>query len=195
MPNFDRKLPSYGLDFDGVICGTDELARQWLRTERGLIVPSYEISRGTVVSLIGQEEYDRMCPQVYGELTMEAEPIPGAIEGVRELSERSNLYVVTTRPPERKKLAGQWLAEYDLLEPFVALLSIQDHEIPNDTKLAICQRYGMKAMVDNDPRHLEGEMPDGFKKILLKQGSRGEIDTPDDVILARNWDEVLAALE
>ncbi len=195
MSILNRNLPSYGIDFDGVVCATDELASKWVKTECGLDVPSYEIDREPLIALIGQERYDRMCPEVYGELTLDAELIHWAAGSLLTLSHDANLYVVTTRPPERKQIAGQWLADYDLLDLFVDLLGTQDTGIQDDTKLGICQRYGMSAMVDNDPRHLRAEVPDGFKKILLKEGSTGKIEIPEGVILARNWDDVLDALE
>ena len=195
MAELNRDFPIYGIAFDGVIAATDELASQWLKNKRGLTVPSHMIAGEYLIRLIGKDSYDRMSAEVYGDSTPQAEPIHWVAGTLLSLSLNNNLYVVTTRPPERKRAAGIWLAEYDLLDLFVDLLGTKDHDIPNDTKLAICQRYGMKAMVDNDPRHLVGEVHDDFTKVLLKEGSTEDIETSDGVILARNWDEVLVALE
>ncbi len=99
-----------GLDFDGTIADASGAKMRYASERYGVALTRAQTMRPGAVPLIGRERYDTMIANVFGtSITMEMEPMPGAVEALRRLARAHDLFVVTARLDHEVPLATRWL--------------------------------------------------------------------------------------
>jgi len=100
------------LDFDGTIADAVGAKVRYAHERFGVVLPPEDSMRPGAVPLMGLERYEQMIRDVFGSpITLEMEPMPGALESLHRLQRNHELYVVTARLDEEVDYARTWLRE------------------------------------------------------------------------------------
>jgi hypothetical protein len=178
------------IDYDGTLADTNGVKAAWIERHLGKRVAPWRCNRSDCVPIIGADNYARMGNAVYGrECTLRTPEVPGALEAVRLLARRAELFVVTARGPERMGFAREWLENSGVIRCFTGMLSSK-----GTSKSQVCSTLNADALVDDDVRHLSdaGEHP--FLKLHLQYGRDEEIQRDSRIVFCQSWDEVLRVL-
>ncbi len=178
-----------GIDFDGTTADVNAVKSRWIESELGLLMEPWECNRTHCVPAIGEETYERMAGVVYEEASLMATPeITGFTDAIAGLRERDfELHLVSARPDDLLLVAKQWLRGKDLVDLFTDF-----HSSDGTSKDAICQRIGLRALVDDDERHLTSLSAEA---ILIQHGRyQPPLDLPEHVHFCSHWDAVSEVL-
>jgi 5'(3')-deoxyribonucleotidase len=161
-----------------------------------LDVAPWKTDRTLCVPIIGLQNYERMSRVVYApEASMQAQPVPGVGDALRNLAPHYRLYIVTARSQAQMAWSKKWLRQQDLLSLFSGFLS-SGERLPDGSKVSkavLCKQNDIGILVDDDQRHLMGEALRDFRRILLKHGAT-EATAPSGIILTTSWSEVTELL-
>ncbi len=179
-----------GIDFDGTISDTNAMKARWIRDHLGMEVAQSLCDRTACVPIIGLENYERLSPAAYErEGTLSAPPIAGVAEALQRLSAVAELFLLTARKPHRVAFAEEWLDARGLLRCFSAIMTSD-----GEPKHALCVAHGLRALVDDDARHIIGLDAHGVRGILFKACDARIVPGTDGVRLCRTWPQVVATL-
>ena len=179
----DKKI---AFDFDGVIADTNKEKLKWLRSKKFYIKCADKTSFYSELSQIlsnGEVEklYKDMSNIIFKPKTLcETEPILGAIETVKRLSKKFNIYIITARTEEMIKPIYDWLKKYNLCENIKEIIS-SSYELKQD----ICLKNNISFLCDDDVRHLI----DKKVKIRVLFSTNKKIAS-DDINIVESWDEI-----
>lgn len=197
----------YLLDGDDVLLKTGERKIRWLKenlsnddildkTRTIESLQPYECSRTILVPIIGADAYDKMGFYVYSrEGTLEIEPMEGALEGVKELSNTGEIYVVSARRPDHAQNMEEWSKLNDFHRYLTDVASTKDPKyetvpkVEDSKKVGIGVYLGAKMFVDDDGRHMPKNSVTGLDCILFGPIER---DVGEHIIVAKNWDDVIS---
>lgn len=192
---FDR--PAIGVDYDGTIADTNAIKAAWIRENLGIEVPPWRTDRTLCVPIIGLEAYERMSKIVYSpELSAQAKEVPGASHAIKTLAARYRIYVVTARNDAQIASSRAWLEKMGIL-PYISGFLSSAERAPDGTRLskaALCAKYGIRILVDDDERHLRDVHVPGLQRILLKSGCDEALEPEPGIELATSWRQVLELL-
>ena len=176
-------------DYDGVIANTNQVKSEWIARNLGQEVPPWQCDRTRCVPVIGLAAYERMSREVYGrEASLGAQPMPGAIEGIRELAAMHRLVIVTARDEERMRWTREWLHSAGIERCFADIRSSVGGSKPD-----IVAGLGAAALVDDDARHLRGAPEARFARLLFLQGGEpGEVEP--GIYAVPDWQTLIARL-
>jgi len=178
----------FAIDYDGTIAATNAVKSRWIREHLGLDVPPWLCDHTSCSGAMSEEEYQRIARDVYSEAeTLRAAPVPGAPEALQALAVRGPVYVVTARMPEQVAASRRWLENHGLAGCVRDIVSAA-----GDEKIALAERLGCRALVDDDGRHLRGEAS-GLLRIHLRAGMPGRAAMKDGVLVCTTWQDALAA--
>lgn len=123
------------------------------------------------------------------------EPVPGANQGINKLSSFYDLIIITSRPHLLENKTSDWLDKHFPHQFKDLILTNQyTHEGNSGSKkLAICQRYGVKFLVDDCLDHLVGCHQYDTHGIIFEQPWNRSY-TPQKVRRAKNWEEVVGLI-
>jgi|GEM_PF-6365662 len=181
-----------GIDFDGTICDTTSLKRQYLLERHNILVPPWHANRTDLKDMFGisDSEYDMMIAMVCSmDATMEANEVPGAIEAIKELGKTHRIIIVTGRNGFLLSSAKEWIDSHGLGGIIEAIVS---SELTALDKMDICKERSIDVMIDDDPGHF-GRKRSDTSAILLRNGcndSGGRFCAS----FARSWKEALRLL-
>ncbi len=186
-----------GIDYDGTIADTNALKVAWIKENLGLEVPPWRTDRTLCVPIIGLEAYERMSRIVYSpEFSARAKEVPGAAQAIKALARHWRIYVVTARDNAQVDSSRAWLQEKGLL-PYISGFLSSAERAPDGTRLskaALCARYGLRVLIDDDERHLRDVLVPGLQRILLKSGCDEELEVAPGIELARSWPQAVEIL-
>ena len=83
------------------------------------------------------------------EVLEKTEPIKGAIEAIKKLSQSFTIYIITSRPAEMIKDVNRWLINYDLRKKITGIFSSSYR-----SKQDICLENHIVFLCDDDIRHI-----------------------------------------
>jgi hypothetical protein len=121
------------------------------------------------------------------EATRSAEPVFGASTGLRILSKRCQIHVVSARNDVRLQWARQWLVDRGLMR-FVHGV----HSSDGTTKWEVCANLGCSVLVDDDLRHFS-VCRDRHEQILFRPDGPQEPFAPA-IRTVRSWSELSEVL-
>jgi hypothetical protein len=178
------------IDYDGTIADTNLEKVRWVKTHLGKDLSPWQCSRTNCVPLIGLADYERMIAVVYErDSTLQAQPVPGALDAIRTLAASGQVYIVTARPPRRIDFAREWLSRQGML-PYITGIESS----VGSSKGAICQRLGAQALIEDDERHLQHDDIAGPRRILLHYGRPEGAESIPGIEFCTTWPQVLALL-
>jgi uncharacterized HAD superfamily protein len=100
------------LDFDGTIADAAGAKVRYARERWAADLTVAASMRPGAVPILGDERYERMIADVYGShLSLEMDPMPGAISALQRLAALHELHVVTARWEQERQFAERWLAD------------------------------------------------------------------------------------
>jgi hypothetical protein len=187
-----REMMVIAIDYDGTIADTNREKATWIETHLGMVVSPWDCSRTNCVPIIGLDAYELMSDWVYERSsTLQAAPVPGALDALRALAQRAELHIVTARPPRRIAFAREWLEHKEMLQ-FIAGI---ETSVGRMSKAEVCATLGANVLVDDDARHLlKADVP-GLVRILLQHGREESIDCGSEVRVCASWQQILDLLE
>jgi len=144
----ERRRGKVGVDFDGVIANTGNAKKLWIKNNLNLDISSADCGRSMLCSAIGAEQYEIMQRSMRIDDTLLADPLPGAIDSLKQLSEMFDVIVVTSRGTEKIGWAKIWLKNNG-----VGYLCSETLSAQNRSKLSLLGEDAI-CLVDDDYRHL-----------------------------------------
>jgi len=137
------------IDFDGVVAESGDSKRTWLIEKLGVDVPADELSRSSVVEVIGAEAYTRMQAETGFEDTLCVRPVPGALDALEILHNSFELVLVTARCDSKLHWAREWLRSFNIDSCFYDVVSSC-----GTSKISAGRLRRNDVIIDNDQRHL-----------------------------------------
>ncbi|MFH0862563.1 MAG: hypothetical protein V1875_05975 [Candidatus Altiarchaeota archaeon] len=182
-----------GIDFDGTICDTGFLKREYVLEKKGISIESWEANRTVLTEdrkILTEAEYDLMIQEVCSrECTLSAGPVDGAKESITLLSKDYSLYVVTERSGPMLSAAVEWMHKNGM-SGFVS--GYVSSKMQNASKVELCRQMCISHLIEDDPGHFR-KSDDSVTGILLKGG--GEEISPDPSLRhAKDWNEAVGHL-
>ncbi len=176
------------IDFDGVIAYTNLIKKEYAKEHFNIDIPAYLCDKTSFSGIYDPKKYSQMISNLYTkEVTAKTPPVPGAINGIKKLSGKYNLALITNRTIDRMKWAADWLQNYEILDCFSSI-----HSSNNTLKLELCKKNNYMVLIDDDTRHFSSN-PDNITKCLFKY--RGYLFYSDHnnepYIICRSWKEIL----
>jgi len=152
-----------GIDFDGTIADSTQEKIRAAREMFGVAMRPEHAGRAPGRRLMGRQRYDAVARSIYSsEKTLELPPVDEATEGIRSLSGRYNLYVVTARDKKQSELASTWLLARSL--PITGVLYTSE-----SGKRAACESHGIGVILDDTPEVLADFTDAGIVPVLLSR--------------------------
>ena len=177
----------FALDYDGVIADTNTQKSEWILRHCGIHVPSYKCDRSSCVPLIGEDAYQEMGQEVYGEyLSLRARPVPGLKESLESLKGYGPLHIISARNGKQLQSAHLWLEQQSLRSYFEGI-----YVLGNINKVSRAVSLGCQILIDDDPRHLTVETEKKVIRILLKIGADDSPVASTEFLFCRSWKEAV----
>jgi len=124
-------------------------------------------------------------------------PISGAVEGVKELSEKHELFTITSRTIKyRDKTIGQLESYFPnkFTEVFFDNRELKDGTYQITRKIDICQKYQIDILIDDVVGNFTGPNSTKIKGILIDTiWNEGEL--PENIERVYGWKGILAAVD
>lgn len=148
-------MKKIAFNFDGVIADTGKEKIKWFN-KKGINVNVtdknslyIELSKKLSMGHIN-EIYKEMSENIFiPEVLEKTEPIKGAIEAIKKLSQSFTIYIITSRPAEMIKDVNRWLINYDLRKKITGIFSSSYR-----SKQDICLENHIVFLCDDDIRHI-----------------------------------------
>jgi 5'(3')-deoxyribonucleotidase len=124
------------------------------------------------------------------------EPISGSVEAVLTLSKQYDLVIVTARQNIVKEQTLTWIEKH-FPNCFMNVMHGNHHSHEGEvfTKPEMCKNIGASIFIDDVPKHALACAELGLKVFLFGDYPwNRSVDTPADVIRAKNWKEIIAKL-
>jgi uncharacterized HAD superfamily protein len=175
-----------GLDFDGTIADSASAKIRYAGERWGVDLTPAQTMRPGAVPLLGRERYDAMVADVFGsELSLEMEPMPGALEALSRLGAEHELYVVTARLDHEVGLAARWLSRHGIEVRAIRHTS----RGPKDDA---CRTLGVAVHLDDSPGELvrlaEGGLcAEGLCAALLETAYNAGDERHEALRLVPDW--------
>ena len=171
-----------GIDFDGVLADHRQHKLR-LANEHGFVLDAWQTNSNVMRNFLSPEAYESVRTVLYGDLTLEAPPVAGALEALARLP--GELYVITARRrPSAPALA--WMKKHGVAE-----------RIPPDrvrfcgnkeSKNAACLELGIDLFIDDQLSLLE-ILPQSVTKVLYDDdGIATKLSVPGDVHVIGAWE-------
>ncbi len=178
-----------GIDFDGVLADhTSHKLR--LAAERGFVLEPWQANSNVMRGFLSAPAYEEVRELLYGDLTLEAPPVAGALEALEKLP--GELFVITARKrPSLPALA--WMQRYGVSEriPAEKVFFCGNKE----TKDAVCRELGIELFIDDQIKLLRLLAP-GIVKVLLDPDSVVErVGMTEGIRVVTRWAEFLAVAQ
>lgn len=176
-----------GIDFDGTICDHHE-HKLALAARHGLTLEPWQTNSNIMSAHVPQDIYRRLSLTLYGEMTLDAPPVPGALEAIASLP--GELYVISARRPDSAPFALQWMEAHGVFDKIPrerVFFCAKDGD-----KHAHCLTQKIDLFIDDKVSVLDA-LPGGIKKIWFDEdGLEGRIPAPEGLKIAKNWQEAVA---
>ena len=132
--------------------------------------------------------YKEMSKNIFTKKVLEkTKPIEGAVETIKELSKKYEIYIVTARTEELVQHAKEWLEKYKIDKDIKEIISSSFEE-----KQDICKRRDIFFLCDDDVKHLKKRII--IRRILFDKEGMVKINKGDknyeEIIVVNSWEEV-----
>tara|TARA_Y100000310_G_scaffold344806_1_gene459650 strand:+ start:1926 stop:2516 length:591 start_codon:yes stop_codon:yes gene_type:complete len=188
-----------GVDVDDVLA---ELMEQLLRDynlEHGTGISKNDVLSYDLSELWGgtiEETIAIVNGFYHGSLFREIQPVFGSQEGVRKLSERHKLEVITSRPYSIERETKGWVEEYfgGLFSEVTLTNEFPLDERPGRGKHEVCEERGIDVLIDDYMGHAERCSGNGTRVLLYDQPwNQGEV--PEGVTRVYSWNDVVREID
>lgn len=178
-----------GIDIDGVIADTfpllvNELNAFFSRDIQPRNVTSYDIVKVYNIDARQLEEFT----SARKEFLVEApEPVPGAVECLSGLKNRSQIFLISARRAELRARTEEWLKKHNLAWDQLILLGSHD-------KADTCVKLRLDVLVE-DSRQNALQVSSRGINVLLLDAPYNQGNLPTLVRRCHSWDEICMRLK
>jgi 5'(3')-deoxyribonucleotidase len=95
------------------------------------------------------------------------EPIDGAIESIRELSEKYDLFIITSRDKKTEGKTRRFLQEHFNGTRLELIFSGDFHNEQGKSKAEICKELGIEYLIEDNYKYAENAASQGIKTFLF----------------------------
>lgn len=171
-----------GLDFDGVIIDHHQHKLR-LAAERGYDFEPWQTNTNVMKPLMEVPVYRELQDVLYGELTLQAPPVAGAIETIAAIP--AEFYIVCARTPVNIRFAQQWLGDHRLYDviPAERIFFCGTSE----DKRGYCERLGLHAFLDDKLGTLHALPPRVQCYLFDDDGVAERLEVGSDIEVVRSW--------
>ena len=145
-------------DFDGVIADTTKKKQEWLKKQNIKLMNTdktsfYQELQKKMQSEIIDKIYQEMGKYIFTQETLlQTEAIDGAINAIKKIAKKYDIYIITARTQPLILHVKNWLEKNNIKQDITKILSSSWVE-----KQDICNHYHIDFLCDDDKRHLEKE--------------------------------------
>ncbi|MFZ5634881.1 MAG: 5' nucleotidase, NT5C type [Bacillota bacterium] len=172
-----------GIDIDGVIADSQAVIIRKLNQHFG---KSYTLAdfvnfRPRKMFGINRKQLDDFIMARELEIIMETDPLPGAVETLRELNGRS-IYLISARSPAYHSQTLEWLRKFDV--PYDGIRLLGQHD-----KRRSCLDLGVDIFIEDNKKNAIQVSSCGIPVLLMNATyNRGRL--PEMVTRVFNWDQI-----
>lgn len=177
------------VDLGGTVEDSWSYKRIWYKARGFDLGPLPQGRREVIRDTDGRTDlYDQMVAEVYCDASIaKHHAVEGAKAGLKELAQRHELVILSSRKEEKRAATIGWLAAQSLEVFFKDVLCLGD----NGNKLRWCAEHGADFLVDDDLRHLETHMEArDVTTIHYCSSAEPARKMPAGVFCAKNWERV-----
>lgn len=175
-----------GIDLDGVVIDHREHKLRIAR-RHGYVLEPWQVNTNLLGSYLPRDVYAALQRELYGPLTLQAPPVPGAIEGLSALV--GEPYIVTAREPDSHPVVKEWLVanRAAAVPPERTVFCADGKE-----KGSQCVRLGLRVFLEDKLSYLR-HIPKSMLRVLLDEdGIADRLDVDPDIVVVRSWPEFTA---
>jgi uncharacterized HAD superfamily protein len=139
-----------------------------------------------------QEAVNSVKEFCYGPFFEKVQPFPNAIEVIKQLKEKNELFIVTSRPIEMKELTFKQISRY-FPNTFYDIIFSSNHytgaKNNGETKAEICKKIGASLLIDDSLVYAKQCIENGIEVMLLDSpwNQNGCIQ---GIKRVKNWKEI-----
>jgi hypothetical protein len=173
-----------GIDFDGVIVDHHPHKAR-LAKALGFELVSWQLNSNLLREFLSEEAYRELQRSLYGEMTIEAPPVAGALETIARIP--GEPYIISARRPENETFSRLWMKRHHLDEviPFERVIFCEE----GGGKRAHCERLGLMTFLDDRLSYLE-HLPHGMRRVLFDvDGIASRLRLTPGMHVAASWEE------
>lgn len=124
------------------------------------------------------------------------EPMPGAAKGVKEISKKNRLYIVTSRPRIIADITRDWLNKYfpEIFEK-IYFSNQPAYGSFGSTKGEICHQTGADLFIDDQYKYCQECEKEGIKVLLFDNPWNKEDKLPKRIIRVFSWPEIVEIIK
>ena len=117
-------------------------------------------------------------------------PMPGAKEGIKELSKTQQIVILTSRPKKRENQTREWLKKY--LEYFGEILFIRhDYSGKSRTKGEVCKEVNAELLIEDNLDYARSCVSEGIPVLLFNYPYNQEKGSNPKITRINSWKEIL----
>lgn len=123
------------------------------------------------------------------------EPVEGAIEAMKKLSEKYDLVIVTMRPPETEPVTRLLLEQFPPVFEHVHFIGSWEGIPGAKNKADVCKEIGASLFIDDSLHNAEIISKVGIPVLLFDTNWNQAETLPDGVLRVYSWEEILTDIE
>lgn len=173
-----------GVDIDGVIADSQPVIIEKLNQHFGKNYKLEDFIDFNPVKMFGidRKELDNIIMQRELEIIEEAEPVPGAVETLKELSAGNKILLVSARTPAYIDQTRAWLGKYQI--PHDDLILLGQHD-----KRQCCLNLCVDIFIEDNKKNA-GQISSCGIPVLLMDATYNQGKLPDSITRVHSWSEI-----
>jgi hypothetical protein len=185
-----HECPTIAIDLGGTIEDSWHCKRRWF-ARKGFDIGLWPRSRSEVIHMTGgrTDLYEEMAAEVYNDdHVLGRAAVEGVAAALETLATRFRIIILSSRVEQQRGITLTWL-DLHRLSPFIDRVVL----LGSDTnKLAWCLDAGVRALVDDDIRHIEPSPPfRSFTRVHFAARSVDAYRAADGIFVAGRWEDVV----
>lgn len=119
-------------------------------------------------------------------------PIEGAVDAIKQLSLKNELFVITSRPSETRELTLNWFFNHFNLR--ISILHSGDFWGKNKSKSEICKEQGISIFIEDNLHYALDCAKNGINVFLLDKPWNKNYEKHENITKVNNWKEIMEKL-
>jgi uncharacterized HAD superfamily protein len=187
-----------GIDLDEVLARFRLGFSNWHNAIYGTNLNLEQVTEYNVTKAMGLERpivHDRLREFAKTPEFKTVSPVKGAAYGVKKLSEKNELMLITARLKEYKNISLDWVETH--IGNFFSdtyFSKGRDVDPTGKNKGLICHNYGIELMIDDSPEYISECYQYGIDTILLTKPWNKGAKLNDKITRADSWYEIVGVL-
>jgi HAD superfamily hydrolase (TIGR01549 family) len=160
-----------GFDIDGVLTNN----KSWFNAVTKKFGFKYDDIKDEYKLPITSQQYQELYDEYGDYIFREAEVEQGAMNTVRDIAKRHDIYFITARPESSADITLKWLKDHGF--------PIKDNIIYNHDKVAACKELGVTIMIEDNAESAIKLADEGILTYLITRPYNAKVNTESDFIV------------